>query len=368
MAIMTAFGFTIAVTGMGYAMDVQVMQSTGMRMQDVADAAALAGAAKAAQGVTSPGAIEAESRRVAMAMLAGTPGTPAAIQVTPVMGPHPEVTVQIEKSVALFFRPVAAQLRRADGPYHHGRGRGQDRGLHAGPGSFRRIRRASQCRARLTYLGFRLRGAGQLHGRRRRPDRRQRHGGHQLLIQQVGGGGSGNLKPRPTYDAPLLADPIGARITWPNPTGCDFSDGMVEKELRDAVAGRLLRRDRRGDPRVGEADPGLYVIKTGGLSLRSGGSIQAPAGVTIVLLDPQGVIDIGSQGSLEVVAPKTGPWANIAIAVKPQPTQQVSNMQGGGEMQLDGIVYLPSQTLHLTGGGEMDATLSNRMFVVNGCR
>ena len=62
-AIMTAFGFTIAVTGMGYAIDVHMMQSTGMRMQDVADAAALAGASKAAHGVTSPGAFEAESRR-----------------------------------------------------------------------------------------------------------------------------------------------------------------------------------------------------------------------------------------------------------------------------------------------------------------
>ena len=366
-AIMTAFGFTIAVTGMGYAIDVHMMQSTGMRMQDVADAAALAGASKAAQGVTSSSAIQAESRRVAMAMLAGTAGTAPTVQITPVMGPNPEVTVHIQKSVSLFFGQLlpnkSAQMGRTATAVGGAKTAVCMLVLDPSASSSFSMQGTPDLVAPDCAVQVNSTAADAVH-----------MGGNASALTDAflihgkptgKGGGGGNLKPAPTYESPLLPDPIGARITWPSPSGCDFTNGMVKKSSVTLSPGVYCGGIGAETHASVTLTPGVYVIKTGGLSLGAGGSIKGASGVTIVLLDPKGVIDIGSKGSLEIAAPKTGPWANIAVAVKPQPTVETSNMQGGGEMKLDGIVYLPSQTLHLTGGGEMEATLTNRMFVVN---
>jgi hypothetical protein len=38
-------------------------------------------------------------------------------------------------------------------------------------------------------------------------------------------------------------------------------------------------------------------------------------------------------------------------------------MQGGGELLFDGIIYLPSQRIHLTGGGDLAVNGLRRIFV-----
>jgi hypothetical protein len=69
--------------------------------------------------------------------------------------------------------------------------------------------------------------------------------------------------------------------------------------------------------------------------------------VTIVLLDPLGTIDI--RGTARIQAPRAGSWRGMAIAVKPQPAERTSAV--GGEMRIQGALYLPSQRLEITGNG-----------------
>jgi hypothetical protein len=97
----------------------------------------------------------------------------------------------------------------------------------------------------------------------------------------------------------------------------------------------------------------------------SGSILNAPVGVTIVLVGDTATIEIQAGAEITLTAPTTGPWAGLAIAVAPQPTIQTSTIIGGGELHLDGVVYAPSGKLLITGGGETASLSGNRIFVVN---
>jgi Flp pilus assembly protein TadG len=175
---------------------------------------------------------------------------------------------------------------------------------------------------------------------------------------------AGAFTPDPEFKQPVLADPLAAQMQWPSPSSCQtltqfknttetLSPGVYCGGLDLATGAEITLR------------PGTYVLKTGGVSVRSGAVLDGSKGVTLVLLDPNGAVRMQAGGSLLLNAPKDGDWANIALAAKPQPTEITSYLGGGGDTALDGIVYLPSQDLHLTGGGVIQRADSPRTFVVN---
>jgi Flp pilus assembly protein TadG len=175
---------------------------------------------------------------------------------------------------------------------------------------------------------------------------------------------AGAFSPAPEFKQAVLADPLAAQMHWPTPTSCQaltqfknttqtLSPGTYCGGFDLATGANITLR------------PGTYVLKTGGVSVRSGAVLDGSSGVTLVLLDPAGSINMQAGGSVLLNSPKTGDWANVALAAKPQPTEVVSYLGGGGDTSLDGIVYLPSQNLHLTGGGVIQRADSPRTFVVN---
>jgi hypothetical protein len=110
--------------------------------------------------------------------------------------------------------------------------------------------------------------------------------------------------------------------------------------------------------------PGVYVL-TGPLSVTSHSRLNAPSGVTIVLMTDTSNVNVQAGSELIIKAPTSGGWKDIAIAQKPQPTEVTSTLIGGGEMELDGVVYLPTQKLALTGGGSAGINAGKRIVIAN---
>jgi hypothetical protein len=157
-----------------------------------------------------------------------------------------------------------------------------------------------------------------------------------------------NFTPAPRWNRPAVSDPFAPQITWPSAAAaCTYQSVSVEgvgSRLRPGVyCGGLTLGSNSG----ATLEPGVHVIRTGGLSIGSNAVLDAPAGVTIVLLDPLGTIDI--RGTARIQAPRAGSWRGMAIAVKPQPAERTSAV--GGEMRIQGALYLPSQRLEITGNG-----------------
>jgi Flp pilus assembly protein TadG len=172
------------------------------------------------------------------------------------------------------------------------------------------------------------------------------------------------FSPTPSFDEPPLEDPLAARFAWPDGGPCQTL-GQFKKETVSLSPGTYCGGLDLATGAVVRLRPGVYVLKTGDVKLQSGAVLDGTTGVTLVLLDPNGTVSMQAGASLQLSASKTGEWTDVALAVKPQPGERVSSLGGGGELQLDGIVYLPTQYLQLTGGGEILRADAPRTFVVN---
>lgn len=191
-------------------------------------------------------------------------------------------------------------------------------------------------------------------------------GGVSALRNLVSGTGESvaGFSPAPEFGVPPVTDPYASRMDWPSPSPCDSSGHSVKRSRLTIQPGVICGDlDLQTGAEVVLA-PGVHVI-TGDLEMGAGAHLVAED-VTLVFVGETSRIDIASQAQARFVAPTEGPWEGIAVAVKPQADEQVSSIQGGGGFSLTGILYMPSQQLHLTGGGELgEPTEDLRMIVVN---
>ena len=187
-----------------------------------------------------------------------------------------------------------------------------------------------------------------------------------MLQTRVTGSGTdiGGFLPAPTLGAARVTDPY-ADTNWPAAGACAPLDTSVKKRVLSLAAGVHC-----GDIDVGSGGelvlgPGVHII-TGSLTMRAGAKLIATQGSSLVFVGDDSTLDIQAQSELRITAPTTGPWAGVAIAVKPQTTERTSEILGGGQIVVDGTVYLPTQLLYLTGGGSLaEPTEATRAFVVN---
>lgn len=200
------------------------------------------------------------------------------------------------------------------------------------------------------------------------PEAVESRGGGSIKMLQTLVAGSGTslqgFSPAPALGAPTLADPY-AGANWPVTGACTASDISVKKSVLSLAAGVHC-----GDIDLGSGaelilGPGIHVV-TGSLTMRAGAKLIATQGSTLMFVGESSTFDIQAQSEVRITAPTTGQWAGVAIAVKPQATERSSEILGGGQIVLDGAVYLPTQLLYLTGGGSLaEPTEATRMFVVN---
>lgn len=135
-----------------------------------------------------------------------------------------------------------------------------------------------------------------------------------------------------------------------------------------------------------EGGDSLYVFVDGDITIQAGGTMRnfalaadgltAPAGFTLpTTADPAetaiimtgstspGVFSVkstgGNQGDLWLKAKATGTFAGIALSQDPSVTLSGNDthlITGGGEVEINGIVYFPVQPLKVTGGGVIGNT------------
>ncbi|MEP2439391.1 MAG: TadE/TadG family type IV pilus assembly protein [Roseibium sp.] len=99
---------------------------------------------------------------------------------------------------------------------------------------------------------------------------------------------------------------------------------------------------------------GLYVLKNGAQMIFNGQDVTG-SNVSIHLADEDSAF-LTVQGSSEVnlAAPDNGTYKNLLIFEAPGLQSSNSQYKLDGEMNMEGLVYLPSRNLHLNGSGEVN--------------
>lgn len=175
---------------------------------------------------------------------------------------------------------------------------------------------------------------------------------------------AGNWTPRPFFRASPVNDPYKNKLVWPATGSCTATNLQVKKQTLTLQPGTYcggLSVATHGDVTLA---PGTYVL-TGPLTVTSGAKLNAPRDVTIVLKGETSYVQFQAGSSVTLRAPKTGAWEDIALAQAPQATEKVSTLIGGAELNMDGVMYLPTQKVVVTGGAASEVLVGSRILIAN---
>lgn len=129
----------------------------------------------------------------------------------------------------------------------------------------------------------------------------------------------------------------------------------------------------------------VYVFLNGGIDIAGGGALRNftaagdsvtpdaaknfPAETSIILAgnSPAGNFDMAGGADVTLKAKATGTFAGIALAQHPDSIHGVKDhvIAGGGDVNIDGIVYFPTQPLNITGNGVIGNNADQFAIIAN---
>ena len=171
-----------------------------------------------------------------------------------------------------------------------------------------------------------------------------------------------NWSPAPSFGASPVRDPYEGTLPWPSGQPCTASSGTIKNATGTLGPGHYCGGlDLQTHANV-TLSPGVYQI-SGPLLVSSNSKLNAPSGVTLVLTGPNAYVQFQAGSDVTLKAPTTGVWKDIAIAVQPQNVEKTSTLIGGAELNMDGVMYFPTQKVLVTGGGATSVVQGSRILI-----
>ena len=173
--------------------------------------------------------------------------------------------------------------------------------------------------------------------------------GEKVCADDASGNAEQRIQPELSDDCGKAIDPYRSRLE-DTPTSCDHTNFEID---RRATSVELNPGVYCGGLEVAGLEvrlrPGLYVIKDGPLTIRSNGELTG-SGVSIVLTGDDASLDMQGSGGLTLSAMTTGDLAGIAFAVTDTGAEgDSSSLQGSPNVSVSGSIYMPGQRLHMQG-------------------
>ncbi len=165
---------------------------------------------------------------------------------------------------------------------------------------------------------------------------------------------SSDFLPMPTTDCSPLPDPL-AGLTAPASDDCDASaKGTSVKQGEHTLSPGTfcggLETQANADVTF---EPGIYVIKNGPLNFKSQ-SISAGTGVMFYLTGSDAALNVDGGATVDFQAPTSGPYAGLMfVQDRDSNAGATSIVQGGGTVNFVGALYFPTQTLEISGNGDI---------------
>lgn len=191
----------------------------------------------------------------------------------------------------------------------------------------------------------------------------------------VNGGYSGtNYSPKlPSTGCPQVADPLLDQFTKDlassDLTSCNryYSHSAVTFAKGTTT---LLPGVYCGGASIGNnvnivLQPGVYVFKDGAVKMHGGGSLSGK-GVTIILTGTDTNLVVQAGGNLNLQAKSSGTFAGIAVGQDPAsttPSNRENLIIGGGNIEVVGLMYFPTQSFRITGNGKI-STESKQFAII----
>jgi hypothetical protein len=169
----------------------------------------------------------------------------------------------------------------------------------------------------------------------------------------------GMVSPIPETDVPPAPDPL-AYLTPPPVGSCTETNFHATSGTTTLNPGTYCRGIHVNAGARVILNPGMYVIKGGGINLESGAILEGN-GVTIFLTEglgmPYGTLSFQSGSEVHLKAPTTGPYAGILFYQDPNAGTgtDTHNLESTASSYFEGALYFPTQRLSLQSNSAIDA-------------
>lgn len=165
---------------------------------------------------------------------------------------------------------------------------------------------------------------------------------------------SSSFAPSPQTDCPAVSDPL-AGLAAPVVSACTFNNYKVTSGSQSLTPGVYCGGIEVGSSANVNLLPGTYVIKDGGLSVRSKGTLSG-TDVTLYLTGSGATIDVKADSTISLTAPSSGSYAGVLIFEdRNAPLHQTHRFESRNAPNLLGTIYLSRGDLQVgvkgAGGG-----------------
>jgi hypothetical protein len=170
--------------------------------------------------------------------------------------------------------------------------------------------------------------------------------------------GSEHFNPMPYAGCDPMADPFKEQINNLNVNAtCDHNNVQLNNGTHTLQPGVYCGNTVFKPQAQVTLQPGLYVMRDGYLQVQAGASVTGN-GVTLFFYGQNTRMEVRGGGSLDLSAPKTGDLASFVIVDRKidwyDSSIRETQIQGGGSIKLEGILYAPQWKVNISGNGEIN--------------
>lgn len=177
-----------------------------------------------------------------------------------------------------------------------------------------------------------------------------------------------NYSPAPRAQCVPIADPFAtvsaydpaqayqSTFTAPSvPSGCKSDKLNLKKGTFTLEPGRYCGGINLQAQAKVTLQPGIYFIDNGTLNVQSGSTLQGE-NVLIYLTGANAKIQLIGGGTVNLKGRQTGSsYTSFLVIQHPNANRNgISNIQGGGSFNLEGVVYMPTQQIEVAGNGDIN--------------
>ncbi len=172
---------------------------------------------------------------------------------------------------------------------------------------------------------------------------------------------NGGANPPAVTDCSTISDPFAGKLPTVTVGSCDYNNQTYNPGNVTIDPGVYCGWTNFNGSGTLKLNPGLYVIKGGGMTFNSGWTVTG-TGVTFYLVDQNATITFNGNVNANLSAPTTGTYANILMYEPTGLSNTNLPINGTSGSSFTGLMYLPSRDVTINSVSNMSSNSVTMVF------
>lgn len=172
--------------------------------------------------------------------------------------------------------------------------------------------------------------------------------------------GAEHFDPQPYTQCDQIADPFAAKFSSYHPANafdnCDYTNKRYQNGTHEMQPGVYCGETELKPQAIVTMRPGIYVFRNGPLVVQAQAELKGN-GVSLFFIGTNTTLEVRGGGNIDLKAPSSGELAGFVVVDRKWPgfsDVREAEIQGGGRVKFEGVIYVPQWKLNIGGNGDMN--------------